>query len=195
MTETFEQKRRNRPIKITQIAIDKVPLAHIDGFTEEEDLFIQNMHKRLLLTSMKLNDSNEVGIMVDIIEWMTWTILGDSNEVETRKNPDAYIALKGNRKNTLIFIHNHPSTGTFSGVDFKTFCSNESLYAMTVVGNDGSVYTLVKSPTFNSHDALSYYHDLAMDKYKDYPNNGTMAMKELLKTCEKIGLSYHKGGR
>ena len=174
MTETFEQKRRNHPIKITQIAIDKVPLAHIDGFTEEEDLFIQNMHKRLLLTSMELNDSNEV---------------------ETRKNPDAYIALKGNRKNTLLFIHNHPSTGTFSGVDFKTFCSNESLYAMTVVGNDGGVYTLVKSQTFNSHDALSYYHDLAMDKYKDYPNNGTMAMKELLKTCEKIGLSYHKGGR
>lgn len=132
MTEAFEQKRRNRPIKITQIAIDKVPLAHIDGFTEEEDRFIQNMHKRLLLTSMELNDSNEVGIMVDIIEWMTWTILGDSNEVETRKNPDAYIALKGNRKNTLLFIHNHPSTGTFSGVDFKTFCSNESLYAMTL---------------------------------------------------------------
>ena len=61
MTETFEQKRRNRPIKITQIAIDKVPLAHIDGFTEEEDLFIQNMHKRLLLTSMELNDSKETG--------------------------------------------------------------------------------------------------------------------------------------
>ena len=29
MTETFEQKTRNCPIKITQIAIDKVPLAHI----------------------------------------------------------------------------------------------------------------------------------------------------------------------
>ena len=52
MTAKFEQKQRNRPIKITRIAIDKVPLAHIDGFTEEEDLFIQNMHKRLLLTSI-----------------------------------------------------------------------------------------------------------------------------------------------
>lgn len=195
MVEFFAQKKRNRPIAITDIAILKVPRVHIFGFKEDEDIFIQKMHQKLLTMSKELNASKEVGIMIDIIEWQTWPILGDANEVETKKNPDAYIALKSYRKNTLIFMHNHPSTGTFSGVDFKTFCDNDTLYAMTVVGNDGSVYTLTKVAGFDSGKALAYYHDLAMNTYKEYVNNGTMAMKELLENCEKIGLIYGKGGR
>ena len=94
MTESFAQKKRNRPIAITDIAIFKVPRAHINGFQEDEDVFIQKMHQKLLTMSKELNDSKEVGIMIDIIEWQTWPILGDANEVETKRNPDAYIALK-----------------------------------------------------------------------------------------------------
>lgn len=195
MTELFSQKKRNRPILITDIAISKIPKAHIPGFREEEDLFIQRMHQKLLAMSKEMNASKEVGIMIDIISWQIWSILGDANEVETKNNPDAYIALKSFRKNTLIFMHNHPSTGTFSGVDFKTFCDNDTLYAITVVGNDGSVFTLTKTAEFNKGKAFAYYHDLAMNTYKNYVNNGTMAMKELLHHCDEIGLIYGKGGR
>ena len=91
--------------------------------------------------------------------------------------------------NTMMFMHNHPSTGTFSGTDFKTFCNNESLYIMTVVGNDGNVRVLTKLNEFNSSDALLYYYDL-VKKYNKYENNGARAMKELLKNCNKIGLEY-----
>lgn len=193
--EIFEQKERNRPIKITDIAITKVPLVHIAGFLESEDKYISEMHRKLLEISKQNNDSKEVGIMVDIIDWTIWPIIGDSQQVETRDNPDAYKALKTNRKHTLLFMHNHPSTGTFSGVDFKTFCNNQSLYAMTVVGNDGCVYVLVKKNDFDKDKALMYYHNLALNKYKKYKNNGTMAMKELLKNAQSIGLIYSKGGR
>lgn len=82
--------------------------------------------------------------MINIIDWSAWLIIGNGNMVETKDNPDAYAVLKSSRKNTLLFMHNHPSTTTFSGTDFKTFCSNDSLYMITVVGNDGSVRALMK---------------------------------------------------
>lgn len=91
-------------------------------------------------------------------------------------------------------MHNHPSTGTFSGEDFKTFCTNDSLYIMTVVGNDGSVYVLVKTKTFKK-DVIVEYTKIAQKYYEmGYKrNNGTMAMREILKNASKYGIEYKKG--
>ncbi|MCM1087595.1 MAG: hypothetical protein NC419_05520 [Muribaculaceae bacterium] len=195
MTENFGQKKRNRPIKITDIAISKVPKMELSGFSEEENIFMQKLHRKLLSISKEKNNSKEVGILIDIINWDTWIILGEANEIETKNNPGAYKAMKESRKNTMMFMHNHPSTGTFSGTDFKTFCLNDSLYIMTVVGNDGNVRTLTKLNGFDSGMALVYYSNLATQKYKDYKNNGTMAMQELLKNGDKIKIKYEIGGR
>lgn len=195
MFEEFRQKKRNRPVKITDIAISKVPKMDLSEFSEKENLFMQEQHKLLLSISKEKNNSREVGILVDIINWDTWVILGEANEIETRSNPDAYKAMKESRKNTMMFMHNHPSTGTFSGTDFKTFCLNDSLYIMTVVGNDGSVRTLRKLNGFDGGEALAYYSMLATRKYKDYKNNGTMAMRELLKNGTEIKIKYEIGGR
>lgn len=49
MVEFFAQKKRNRPIAITDIAILKVPRVHIFGFKEDEDIFIQKMHQKKLV--------------------------------------------------------------------------------------------------------------------------------------------------
>jgi hypothetical protein len=195
MLNDFEQKKRNRPIKITDIAITKIPRIKFHGFTPDDNRFIQDQHKLLLTMAKEENDSNEVGMLVDIINWNTWIIMGNGNEVETRDNPEAYKALKSYRKNQLLFMHNHPSTGTFSGTDFKTFCNNNSLFIITVVGNDGNVRTLTKENNFNPENALLYYNHLATVKYKNYKNNGTLAMRELLKNCNDIGLSYKIGGK
>lgn len=195
LMENFEQKKRNRPIAITDIAISKVAKIELSEFTEEENLFIQEQHKRLLSISKEENHSAEVGILVDIIKWDTWVILGDANKIETKDNPKAREAMETSRKNTMMFLHNHPSTGTFSGTDFKTFCLNDSLYVMTVVGNDGCVRALTKLAGFDSGEALSYYSMLATEKYKDYKNNGTMAMRELLKNGDNIKIKYEIGGR
>lgn len=189
MLRSFEQKRRNRPIIITDVAISKVPMIPLQGFSEEENIFIQQQHMRLLRKAKDDNHSCEIGILVDIIRWDTWIIIGESNNIEMKTNPEAYKAMITQGRNTMMFMHNHPSTGTFSGTYFKTFCNNESLYIMTVVGNDGSVKVLIKQNEFNSSDALLYYYDL-VKKYNKYENNGARAMKELLKNCDKIGLVY-----
>lgn len=111
-----------------------------------------------------------------------------------RNNPTAYDAMISHRKNTMMFMHNHPNTSPFSGRDFTTFCNNDLLYIIIVVGNDGNVRVLTKLSGFDSSEALLFYAKLVM-KYNSYENNGTLAMRELLKNCDKINLSYKIGGK
>ncbi len=195
MFKEFQQKIRNRPIDITDIAVSKVRCIQFEGFTSDENRIIQKQHQELLRISKDYNDSNEVGILVDIIHWNTWVIFGKGNEVETKDNPEAYKALKTYPKNTLLFMHNHPSTSTFSGTDFKTFCHNSSLYIITVVGNDGNIRVLEKLNNFDANYALQHYKYLAESKYANYENNGTLAMKEVLSNSAELGLHYKIGAK
>ena len=196
----FAQKNRKRAIGITDIAIKKVPKTRIYGFNSEQNLYIQDLHKELLQRAQRLNlenDTNlmEVGILLDIHTWDYWVIEGkNACAVNIKDSIEAFYALTNARKNQLLMMHNHPSTGTFSGEDFKTFCNNDSLYIMTVVGNDASVYILIKTKEFDK-SVLMEYAKLARKYYEmGYKNsNGTLAMKEILKNASGYGLEYKKG--
>lgn len=198
MIRDFQQKKRDRPIAITDIAISKVPRTKFNGFSNKHNEFIQEKHKELLTLAKKLNQSfrtnlMEVGILIDIHSWEYWIINGkEPREVKMEDNMLAYAKLKRSYKNQLMFMHNHPSTGTFSGVDLFTFCKYDSLYIITAIGNDGCVYSLTKKNTFEKDRVTSEYTRL-IKLYINYPNNGTMAMREILNNASKLGLEYKKG--
>ena len=65
---------------------------------------------------------------------------------------------------------------------------------MSVVGNDATVYILVKTKDFNKR-VLFEYAQIAQRFYeKGYKqNNGTMAMQYILKNASKYGIEYKKG--
>lgn len=197
----FQQKNRNRAIHITDIAINKVPKPNIPGFDNEQNTHIQTLHKLVLQEAQRLNqlyntNEMEAGILVDIHSWEYFIIMGKRpREVELKNNFEAYRKLITGYKNQLMFIHNHPSTGTFSGEDFKMFCLHHSLYMMTVIGNDSSVYILTKTFEFNAEKAIADYIHLSMKYYNEGHkyNNGTLAIKEILKNAKQYGLIYKKG--
>lgn len=197
----FKQKNRKRPIDITDIAISKVPRTRIYGFTPEQNKVIQEEHIKLLKLAQHLNKENksnkmEVGILIDTHTWEDWVINGEKEcEVEMKNNPLALQVLTTMPKNRLMFMHNHPSTGTFSGEDFKTFCNNDSLYMMTVIGNDASVYILIKNSNFNMEYALLSYGELSIKYMKQghIKDNGTLAIKHILENANNYGLTYKKG--
>lgn len=199
-SKKLAQKNRKRAVDITDVAISKVPRTHIYGFSNEQNSYIQELHKEILYEAQKLNkeyDTNlmEVGILLDIHTWDYWLIKGKKNcVVDIKDLPEALYMLTSARKNQLMMLHNHPSTGTFSAEDFKTFCNNDSLYIMTVIGNDASIYVLVKTKNFDKN-VLFEYAQLAKAYYeKGYiKNNGTLAMKEILKNATKYGIEYKKG--
>ncbi len=194
----LSQKRRNRAIAITDIAIKKVPRTQLFGFSDEQNAFIQEQHKELLKIAKELckkynNNTMEVAILIDINKWDTWVVEGkEERKVSMKDNPEANQYMQTASKNSCMLMHNHPSTGTFSGEDFKTFCNTESLYFITVVGNDGSIYVLMKNYNFNSEYALKKYGEFA-EKYKNRANNGTLAIREILKNARLYGLSYKFG--
>ena len=66
---------------------------------------------------------------------------------------------------------------------------------MTVVGNDGAVYMLIKTSAFNAEKAMTDYMQLSMKYYREghRNNNGTYAIKEILENTNKYGLLYRKG--
>lgn len=197
----FQQKNRKKAIHITDIAIDKVPKTNILGFDKEQNKHIQALHRLVLKEAQNLNrlydtSEMEVGILVDIHSWEHFVIKGKSpRKVELKNDLKAYKKLISGYKNQLMFMHNHPSTGTFSGEDFKMFCLHNSLYIMTVIGNDSSVYILTKTFEFNADTAIADYIHLSMQYYnKGYiNNNGTLAIKEILKNAKQYGLIYKKG--
>lgn len=192
----LEQKLRNRPIKITDIAISKVRRIVVPGFNNDENRFIQEQHKRLLSISKDFNNSEEVAIVIDIIHWNTEVILGKENKVKMENNKHANEMLLTCPKNTLLVMHNHPSTSTFSGEDFKMFCDNDSIYVITIVGNDGTLQLMEKNSMFNGQETKVKYGLLAK-KYMDagYINNGTMAMRHIIKHPEQFHIIYKHGGK
>ena len=164
MQDDFAQKNRRRPIAITEIAIDKVPQIHIFGFDTMQNQYIQSLHKLALKEAKQLNERC-------LTNEMEVGILVDIHSWD-------YTVIRGR-----------------SAEDFKTFCMNKSLYIMSVVGNDGSVYLLIKNYDFDAERALLEYVRFAKEYYnKGYiRNNGTLAIKDILKHASNYGIIYKKG--
>lgn len=196
MLKDLRQKVRNRPIKITDIAIEKVKRTHIFGFRPDENKYVQEAHKELLRISKNMNNSEEVAVVIDIINWQATVVIGKGNRVRLEDNIDAYKMTVQYPKNTVLVAHNHPSTSTFSGADFQTFCDYKSIFVMTIVGNDGSVQVMEKDVDFDGQLAKIAYGKIA-DEYKrqGFKNNGTMAMKYIIKHPKEFNILYKHGGK
>ena len=200
MDSLRQSKIRTRAIAITDIAIEKVPKIGFKGFTDKESEIIQNLHKSLLrivqkkCKQSKINDY-EYGIAIEIHSWKSIVIEGERGAVYLNKSPEAKSMIRNGYRNSVLYMHNHPSTGTFSADDIKTFLANESIFLMTAVGHDGSVYYIQKTYEVNVSQFMMDYALLAEEyKKSGYTNNNaTLAIKDMLKQGEKYGLIYGKG--
>lgn len=72
----------------------------------------------------------------EIIEFVT----GDSSKVNITKDTINYLASL--EKNSVISLHNHPGSSSFSSSDMDVACRIESVKEMRVIGHDGTKYFL-----------------------------------------------------
>lgn len=63
---------------------------------------------------------------------------------------------------------------------------------MTIVGNDGTVYVLIKNAEFDSGFAIAEYFKLVREN-ADKKDRVQLAMKTILKNSGNYGLIYKKG--
>ena len=184
--QKLQQIKKGKEDTITVLTlelIEKIPKVKL-FHDNEMDMKLYNHHKDLLNIAMKKNNSKEVGFF--------WT-LNDLYEVFVVKGTQRSISLSDEMlrnwikiapKNSIVVMHNHPRNGMFSGADLKSFADYVSIYAMTAVCNDGTIYSIHKTEAFDPI-ALMVYYNIGIQKGGEYSG-----IKYVAKNASKIGIKY-----
>lgn len=162
-SKTLGEGENEKPItQITDEAIDRVPKVCVDGFTDEQNTFIQNQHKELLRYAKDNNDSKEVAFVFrkDLTDK---AIFVGSDDVIGFGN-----GLFGKGDN-LFVMHNHPRNGSYSDMDIRFFISNNDVNSFSIVKNNGSVEIITKTEKYNIEKMKVVYGRA----YKKFVKNGS----------------------
>ena len=139
----------------------------------------------------KQNNSNEVLFIEDLDFESEVRILGDEFVVSPSKNPFAVSVIAHAKRKSLVYLHNHPSTNTFSIGDIDTFVSERAIKTMSVVTNQGEVYIINKLDNYSFEGAVKLLKDI----YNTYPAgeiDDKDFVKNFLKRCREGGIEYAK---
>jgi hypothetical protein len=186
--ETFyQQHKRTTKLVITDHEIDAVKKVELPGFDAEENVKIQELHKKLLTRAKNKNNSNEVGMLVNLRDWSDVMVDGTEEGVTLKGKQKAYELLCTAPKNSLLFFHNHPKNSLFSEKDLESFMISDAIWMMSVVCNNGRLYFLIKTDKYNREKALVYYEHI-------FENGKKNSVQEFIRTCGKVGLNFIYGG-
>lgn len=175
----IKENNKNYITKITDNAINKIQKLNIDGFTEEEIIFIQNQHKNLLKYARDNNDNKEVAFVFQKGLKERKIFIGEDDTI------DFGSGLQG-KGDDLFVMHNHPRNSSFSDRDIRFIISDENIKTISIIKNNGNAEILSKSNVYNSQNAKTY---LAR-AYKKIVKNGTE--EEITKALEYF--LKHNGG-
>ena len=162
------------PTKITDAAIESVPLVEIDGLTSSENEFVREQHRELLRYARDNNDGNEVAFVFRKGFTERSEFLGSDDRIVFGS------ALFG-KGDGLFMMHNHPRNSSFSYNDIIEFF-DDIISAMSIVKNNGGVEVIKKSETYDRKKAMIEYGRL-MKTYNKEEQAGqlvSMLLKKLV---------------
>jgi hypothetical protein len=186
-----QAKKRDHKIYITDVAIEGVDKVKPSDFTDEQAINMQIKHKELLKLAKDKNESNEVLFIDDLNFKSEVQILGEEFVVSPAKNPFAVSVVKNAERQSLIYLHNHPSTNNFSVADIDTFICEGSIKAMSVVTNQGEVYVLNKKAGYEYNKARQLMSETFYSFEEDEIDNNEF-VKRFIKKCNEGGIEYVK---
>ena len=172
----LRQKNRGQKVAITDIAIQKVPLVAPNGADHQTAFFIQETHKELLRFAQKQNDSNEVACLLDLTTGEKLDFVkGDQISVDIEGDAASYHWLRNSPEKSLMLCHNHPGQSYFSDSDLVLFLEHGAIGTLSIVTNQGKVWTISKTQGYNFKTAFSEFkkciltsngnHDKAIDSF------------------------------
>lgn len=134
----------NKKILIKESTINNLKLIKIEDFCDEENKLILESHKLILRTSKDNNNSNEVMVIVDLINGtISKPVFGTEDETYFGDQ------LIPNINGKYALCHNHPKCGDFSFEDINTFLSADQIKIMTIITNLGKTKYLYKYKEVN----------------------------------------------
>lgn len=189
--ELEQAKKRDHKIYVTDVAIDKVDKVSLSDFSEEQISAMQRKHKELLRIAKEENDSNEVLLINDLGFKSEVSVLGGEFKVSPGENPFAVSVISNAKRQSLIYLHNHPSTNNFSVGDIDTFVCESAIKTMSVVTNQGEVYVLNKTAAYNYNNIRALLNEIYKSFDGDEIDNKAF-VSEFLKRCKEGGVEYGK---
>lgn len=87
--EIFDEQARTSKMLITEGAISRIAVPKLKEFDENEKDLIKKLHKELLAIAKDKNKSDEVGFLVDLVDWTYQIIFGGERGISIRSNPEA----------------------------------------------------------------------------------------------------------
>lgn len=190
--KSLEQaKKRDHKIYVTDVAIEKVGKVKPIDFSDSQIELMQIKHKELLKLAMNKNDSNEVLFIDDLKFKSEVQILGEEFVVSPGKNPFAVSIINNAERQSLIYMHNHPSTNNFSIGDIDTFVCESAIKTISVVTNQGEVYTLNKVKGYDYNKTRNLLSDI-FNSFSDEEIDDKEFVLEFLKRCNEGGIEYAK---
>ena len=118
-----QAKKRDHKIVITDVAIEKVPYIEVTGLSNDVCKAIQDEHKEILRIAKAKNDSNEVLTIMTADGLEKIRIFGDEFEVNPSNEPKAIVIFNQAKRREIMYLHNHPSTNSFSLADINNLIS------------------------------------------------------------------------
>lgn len=188
---------------ITDETIDKI--AVVKAFDDNKlNIMMYQHHQELLKIAKNKNDHKEVGFFWDLENPQSdcFKIRGELNGINMSDDPGVVELVKYGRTRTVVMMHNHPRNGLFSGLDIQSFIRLNSIYIMTAICNDGTIYMMRKESNFNPLKMSMYYNEGVEQSKKEYNNKNTKkssnidtkscyyGVKNVAKHAKEIGITY-----
>ena len=86
----FQQTKRTAKMVICQENIGNIKRINIPDFDDEERDIIKELHRKLLKRSMNKNDSNEVGMLVNLQDWTDIIVNGTEDGIRLKEDKKAF---------------------------------------------------------------------------------------------------------
>ena len=189
-----QAKKRDKKIYITDIAISKVPLIHIEGLNEEQNEIFQQKHKELLRMAMTKNNSNEVANVFSLDFAHDIFHFGNEKVVNLNQHPTIADLIMNSNDNSVFVMHNHPSTQKFSYSDLGVLLANNSIFGISVVSNTGETQVLYKAINYFKPNVIELLKDIRTKHYSNGSLDEIEVVNEFLKQCFDVGIVYKKRG-
>ncbi len=181
----LRQKNRGKKVFVTDVAIDKVPKIKFKGINDETAGLVQKVHKELLRFAKEQNDSNEVACLLNLKNGnRTEFIKGDQTSIDILSSAECYHWLRAMPEKSVMLLHNHPGQSYFSDRDIIVFLENESIEAMSIVTNQGKIWTIQKNDSYTFEKAKEAFKKSITTSNGSYSD----AVDEFLKNGYNYGV-------
>lgn len=163
-------------LPITEQSISRIGLLNV--FNDERDSKVAEAMRTMLNSVINKEPGTETTSIFS---------LDDMSLINTLTSESADGSVQPlNHDKPFVSIHNHPSGETFSLRDIYVFQTQNNCKSMYVVGNNGNVYLLTKTPNY---DSMGLYESIMKVRlgFSEYSNE-----EDFIKECEQHGIKYFK---